>query len=140
MPAAKTTLSLKVLKENKHTLSEWMEKGKSPFRLNSQHPHAANRNHAKVRNHKKNFVSSRSRKEFYWCTLFHFISENEIIHILIYFIKTHQVHQVGLEQESPKYGNATKKGRTSNKIRSNTKLPLGALNKILKTQASEISP
>ena len=57
------------------------------------------------------------KKEFYWCTLLHFISENEIIHILMYFIET---RQVGLEQEAAKYGNATKKGRTSNKIRSNT--------------------
>ena len=47
----------------------------------------------------------------------HFISKNEIIHILMYFIET---RQVGLEQEWAKYGNATKKGRTSNKIRSNT--------------------
>ena len=70
-------------------------------------------------------------------TLFHFISENEIIHILMYFIET---RHLGLEQESAKYGNATKKGRTSNKIRSNTKLPLGALNKLLKTHACEISP
>ena len=54
-----------------------------------------------------------------------------------YFIET---RQVGLVQESSKYVNATKKGRTSNKIRSNTKLPLGAFNKLLKTQASEIFP
>ena len=60
------------------------------------------------------------------------------------FIET---RQLGLKQESAKYGHTTKKvgwedkkGRTSNKIRSNTKLPLGALNKLLKTQASEISP
>lgn len=112
-----------------------MEKEKSPFRLNGQHPHAANRNHAKIRNHKK--LQFKVKKKLYVCTLFYFISENEIIHILIYFFKT---HQVGLEQESPKYGNPTKKGRSSNKIRSNTKLPLGALNKLLKTQASEISP
>ena len=49
-------------------------------------------------------------------TLFHFISENEIIRMLMYFIET---SQVGLEQESAKYGNATKKGRISNKICSN---------------------
>ena len=48
------------------------------------------------------------KKEFYWCTLFHFISENEIIHSLMHFIET---RQVGLEQESAKYGNATKKGQ-----------------------------
>ena len=35
----------------------------------------------------------------------------------MYFIET---RQVGLEHESAKYGNATKKGQTSNKIRSNT--------------------
>ena len=83
-------------------------------------------------------MSVQGQKEFYWSTSFHFISKNEIIHILKYFIET---HQVGLEQESAKYGNATKKGRASNTtIRSNTKLRLGALNKLLKTQASEISP
>ena len=54
----------------------------------------------------------------------------------MYFIET---RQVGLEQESAKYGNATKKGRTSNMIRSNTRLRLGALNKLLKTQVNEIS-
>ena len=43
--------------------------------------------------------------------LLHSISENEIIHILMYFTET---RQVGLEQESAKYGNATKKGQTSN--------------------------
>ena len=35
----------------------------------------------------------------------------------MYFIET---RQLGLEQESAKYGNVTKKGRTSNKTRSNT--------------------
>ena len=50
-----------------------------------------------------------------------------------------ETHHLGLEQKSAKYGNATKEGQTSNNIRSNTKLPLGALNKPLKTQASEIS-
>ena len=54
----------------------------------------------------------------------------------MYFIET---RQLGLEQESAKYGNATKKGQTSNKICSN-KLPVGTLNKLLKTQASDISP
>ena len=38
-----------------------------------------------------------------------YLTENEIIHILMYFI---EIHQVGLEQESAKDGNATKKGRT----------------------------
>ena len=47
----------------------------------------------------KNFASSRSKKEFYSCSLFHFISENEIIHILMYFIET---RHLGLEQESAK--------------------------------------
>ena len=46
-----------------------------------------------------------------------FISENKIIHIFMYFIET---RQVGLVQESANYGNATKKGRTSNTICSNT--------------------
>ena len=82
-------------------------------------------------------MSIQGQKEFYWCTLFHFISENDIIHILMYFVEP---RQLGLEQESAKYGNATKKGRTPNKIRSNTKLSLGALNKLLKIQANEISP
>ena len=42
------------------------------------------------------------KKEFYMCTLFHFISGNEIIYRLIYFIET---RKLGLEQESAKYGN-----------------------------------
>ena len=67
--------------------------------------------------------------------LMYFISENEIIHILMYFIET---RQLGLVQELAKYGNATKKGRTSIKVCSNTKLPLGDLNKLMKTQSSEI--
>ena len=45
-----------------------------------------------------------ARKECYWCTLFHFISKNEIIHILSYFTET---RQLGLEQESAKYDNAS---------------------------------
>ena len=49
--------------------------------------------------------------------MYFIISENEIIHILMYFIAT---HQVGLVQESANYSNATKKGRTSNTICSNT--------------------
>ena len=85
-----------------------------------------NRNHNKIRNHKK-LCQFKVKKKFYLCTLFHFISENEIIHTLMSFIET---RQLGLEQESAKYRNATKKG----------KLPLGALNKFLKTQASEIAP
>ena len=36
------------------------------------------------------------------------IPRNKIIHILMYFIET---RQVGLEQESAKYGSATKKGK-----------------------------
>ena len=59
-------------------------------------------------------AANKVKEEFYWCTLFHFISENEIIHILMYFIES---RQVALEQESE---NATKKGWTSNKIRSHT--------------------
>ena len=47
---------------------------------------------------------------------------------------------LGLERESAKYGNATKKGRTSRKIHFNTKLPLGALNKLLKTQLVKFPP
>ena len=97
-----------VLKVNKHTLSEWMEKVKSHFESNGNSQQ----------------IGITLKIEFYWCTLFHFISENEIIHILMYFIET---HQVSLEQESVKYSHATKKGRTWNKIHSNTKLPLGAL-------------
>ena len=46
-----------------------------------------------------------------------------------------ETRHLGLEQESPKYGNATKKGRIQNYLNS-----LGALNKLLKTQASGISP
>ena len=48
-----------VLKENKHTLSERMEKVKNHFRVNCQYP--ANRNYAKK---KRSFVSSRSKKCF----------------------------------------------------------------------------
>ena len=63
-------------------------------------------------------------------SLFHFISENEIIYILMYFIET---RQLGLEPES-----ARKDKQTSNKI--SNKLPVRALNKLLKTQAGDISP
>ena len=59
-------------------------------------------------------IKKEVKEEFDLCTLFHFISENEIIHILMYFIET---RQVGLELT---YVSATKKGRTSNKIRSKT--------------------
>lgn len=62
--------------------------------------------------------------------LFHFISENEIIYILMYFTET---RQLGLEPES-----ARKDKQTSNKI--SNKLPVRALNKLLKTQAGDISP
>ena len=62
--------------------------------------------------------------------LFHFISENEIIYILMYFIET---RQLVLEPES-----ARKDKQTSNKIAN--KLPVRALNKLLKTQAGDISP
>ena len=48
------------------------------------------------------------KKEFYWCSLFHVISESEIIHILMYFAET---RQLGLEQELAKYGNASKNGQ-----------------------------
>ena len=40
------------------------------------------------------FVGSRSNKEYCFIDvlyLFHFISENEIIYILMYFIETHQL-------------------------------------------------
>ena len=56
----------------------------------------------------------------------------------MFFTETRQVDW--LEREVAKYGNATKKGRTAKKIRSNTKLLLGALNKLLKIQTSEVSP
>ena len=65
----------------------------------------------------KKFCHFEVKKEFYWCTVFHFILENKIIHILMYFTET---RQLGLEQESAKYSNATKKGRALNKIHSNT--------------------
>ena len=48
----------------------------------------------------------------------------------MYFVET---RQLGLERES-----ATEKGQTSNKICN--KLPVRALNKLLKTQAGDISP
>ena len=57
----------------------------------------------------------------------------------MYFIET---RQLGLEQESAKYGNATKKGRTSKQdpLQHLNIKRLGALHKFLKIQASEISP
>ena len=58
-------------------------------------------------------LKSETIKKSYVSSLFDFISENEMIHILMYFIET---RQLGLEQESSNYGNATMKGRTSNKI------------------------
>ena len=61
--------------------------------------------------------------------LFHFISENEIIYILMYFIKT---HQLGLEPESAR--------KDKLQTRSPTNYPVRALNKLLKTQAGDISP
>ena len=48
--------------------------------------------------------------------LFHFISENEIIYILMYFIET---RQLGLEPES-----ARKDKQTSNKISNKLPVPL----------------
>ena len=100
----------RVLKENKHTISEWMERKKpiSELTVNTQRIGVT----LKLETI-KNFVSLRSKKEFYWCTLFHFISGNEIIHILVYFIET-RLAQLGLEQYSAKYLNATKEGRTLN--------------------------
>ena len=53
--------------------------------------------------------------------LFSAVSENEIIYILMYFIKT---RQLGLEPESAR----------------KNKLPVRALNKLLKTKAGDISP
>ena len=47
------------------------------------------------------------KEEFYWYNLFHLISENKIIHILMYFFET---RQVGLEQEMAK---SNQIGRTS---------------------------
>ena len=61
--------------------------------------------------------------------LFHFISENEIIYILMYFIET---RQLGLEPESAR--------KDKLQTRSPNKLPVRALNKLLKTQAGDISP
>ena len=75
------------------------------------------------------FVGSRSKKESYWwCALFHFIAENEIIYILMYVTET---RQLGLEPESAR----KEKLQTRSK-----KLPVRALNKLLKTQAGDISP
>ena len=62
--------------------------------------------------------------------LFHFISENEIIYILMYVIETRR--QLGLEPDS------ARKDKLKNKI--SNKLPVRALNKLLKTQAGDISP
>ena len=65
----------------------------------------------------KKKLSVQGQRRVLLMSLFHFISENEVIHILMHFIET---RQVGLVQESANYGNATKTERTSNKIRSNT--------------------
>ena len=65
-----------------------------------------------------NFVSSGSKKSFtdvLYSTLS--LKTRSCIQILMYFIET---RQVGLVQELVNYVNATKKGRTSNTIRSNT--------------------
>ena len=56
------------------------------------------------------------KKQFSSCALFHFISKNQIIHILMYFIET-------VAWDNNSQSTATKKGQTSNKIRSN-KLPV----------------
>ena len=61
--------------------------------------------------------------------LSHFISENEIIYILMYFVET---RQLGLEPEWAR--------KDKLQTRSPTKLPVRALNKLLKTQAGDISP
>ena len=72
-------------------LSKRMEKERSHFRVDCQK--AANRNHAKIRNHRHTIARDVTDR-----TLFiHFISENEIIYILINFIET---RQLGLEPES----------------------------------------
>ena len=85
-----------------------------------------NRNHAKITNHRRTIARDVTDR-----TLFiHFISENEIIYILMYFIGT---RQLGLEPES-----ARKDKQTSNKI--SNKLPVRALNKLLNTKAGDISP
>ena len=55
---------------------------------------------------------SRSKKSFT-----DVLYSTKIIHFLMYFIET---RQVGLVQESANYGNATKKGQTSNTICANT--------------------
>ena len=55
---------------------------------------------------------------------------HEIIYILMYFIET---HQLGLEPESARKDKL--QTRSSSK-----KLPVCALNKLLKTQAGDISP
>ena len=61
--------------------------------------------------------------------LFHFISENEIIYILMYFIET---RQLGLEPESAR--------KDKLQTRSPTNYLHVLLNKLLKTQAGDISP
>ena len=59
----------------------------------------------------RKLVIARSKKSFTDVFYsFHFISESEIIHIFMYFTET---RQLGLEQVSAKYGNATKQRTTA---------------------------
>ena len=64
--------------------------------------------------------------------LFHFISENEIIYILMCFIET---RQLGLEPESARKDKLQTRSPTNYLY-----VPIRALNKLLKTQAGDISP
>ena len=63
------------------------------FRVDCQKP--AKRNHAKIRNHRRTIARDVTDRTLF--IIFHFISENEIIYILMYFIET---RQLGLEPES----------------------------------------
>ena len=64
-----------------------MEKVKSHFGVNFLQP--ANRNRTKIRNRQETLsVQGQKRALLMHLALFHFISENEIIHILRSFIET----------------------------------------------------
>ena len=79
------------MKTSKSSASE-RKKERSQFRVDCQKP--ANRNQAKIINHRRTIARDVTDR-----TLFipPFISENEIIYILMYFIET---QQLGLEPES----------------------------------------
>ena len=111
-------------KTSKSSLSKRTDKKRSHFRVDRQTP--ANRNHAKIRNHRRTIARDvRDR------TLF----------IPLYLWKWDHLHFDVLHWNTPAWLRTSYKGykgQTSNKI--SNKLPARAQNKLLKTQAGDISP